>query len=308
MYRLDELKRQLEQSVVPSYAEDLQEEAVKDTAVTIVQISAERLRDQERAVADVRKAEQEKAAERHRRTLEKIAKLESEAVKRVQEQEHRALDREQILKEKRLLAEKARMRNSRVGVREGREQVEMTMRKQSKRLRKQAGVLSVDKTASLKLLSSWRLSAALSTAPQPIKIQLRTLRAVKVNIPVQLFATASLGRAISGNALSCLSFFLSIFLSFRGLSWLLILLPVSRLIDHGSFACVSPVYPQQAAILPVTFTEQSCPRRDVCLHISHEAYAYPLETAFHVATCIKHACKQRAVCKDAHVSELSSQT
>ena len=159
--------------------------------------------------------------DRQRRRAEKIALVEAEGKKRVEEEELLRTQRLGEMREKAVAVEKHRQKEARGAYRQGREEIEVAMRKQSEKLRKQvgvallfragsavdgrarpavnqrcaeaypsqerpdasfscqAGVLTEDKTGSLKLLSSWKMSAALSRAPQPIKIHLKCLRGAK---------------------------------------------------------------------------------------------------------------------------------
>jgi hypothetical protein len=85
---------------------------------------------------------------------------------RIVEEEEAKRVRIEIEKQKAVAIEKSRQKIARVALRQGKEEVEIGMKKKSDSLKKSAGVLVGDRTGNLKLLSTWKLSAALNRAPQ----------------------------------------------------------------------------------------------------------------------------------------------
>ena len=96
---------------------------------------------------------------------------------RIVEEEEATRVRIEIEKQKAVAIEKSRQKNARVALRQGKEEVEIGMKKKSGNLKKSAGVLVEDRTGNLKLLSTWKLSAALNRAPQ-VSNKHRTLHSI----------------------------------------------------------------------------------------------------------------------------------
>jgi hypothetical protein len=85
---------------------------------------------------------------------------------RIVEEEEAKRVRIEVEKQRAVAIEKGRQKNARVALRQGKEEVEIGMKKRSDELRKSTGVLVGDRAGNLKLLSTWKLSAALNKAPQ----------------------------------------------------------------------------------------------------------------------------------------------
>ena len=181
LYEIQQLKTSLEHTEVREYAEELDTFDFGDEAITVGSISKHRLAEQHRRVEEEGERVRREQRRLHRRRQDILARQENEAMEAVVKQRQDLARRRTVVEEERLARDRTRARSMRNALRTAQDKMVRALRSRGVALKEQLGVLEVDSSRGHLLPSArqWRLSAALRTAPRPIKIRIDTCRSLR---------------------------------------------------------------------------------------------------------------------------------
>lgn len=206
LYKIQELKQRLEGTQVQRYAEEMAEEALEGEAITVGSVSAEALQEQHKAVQREREREAKEASRLHRRRQDILARQEEEAAREVRREAEELEAKGRGQAEERVARDSSRARSVRKAFRAAQATLVHSLRERGAALRERFGVLGVDAGGRAHLLAQqrqWKLSAALATAPHPVKVRIDTVRVLRDKVQRgHCVVVATLLDRLGGNPLS----------------------------------------------------------------------------------------------------------
>jgi hypothetical protein len=184
LYEIQQLKASLEHTEVREYAEELDTVDFGDEAITVGSISKYQLAEQHKRVQEEGERVRREQRRLHRRRQDILARQEQEAMDAVVQQRQDLARRRVMVEEERLAKDRTRARVMRNALRTAQDNMVRALRSRGLALKEQLGVLEVDPHRGHLLPSArqWRLSAAIRTAPCPIKIRIDTCRSLRDKI------------------------------------------------------------------------------------------------------------------------------
>jgi hypothetical protein len=184
LYEIQQLKASLEHTEVREYAEELDTVDFGDEAITVGSISKYQLTEQHKRVQEEGERVRREQRRLHRRRQDILARQEQEAMDAVVQQRQDLARRRVMVEEERLAKDRTRARIMRNALRTAQDNMVRALRSRGLALKEQLGVLEVDPHRGhlLPSVRQWRLSAALRTAPRPIKIRIDTCRSLRDKI------------------------------------------------------------------------------------------------------------------------------
>ena len=184
LYEIQQLKASLEHTEVREYAEELDTVDFGDEAITVGSISKHQLAEQHKRVQEEGERVCREQRRLHRRRQDILARQEQEAMDAVVQQRQDLARRRVLVEEESLAKDRTRARVMRNALRTAQDNMVRALRSRGLALKEQLGVLEVDPHRGHLLPSArqWRLSAALRTAPRPIKIRIDTCRSLRDKI------------------------------------------------------------------------------------------------------------------------------
>ena len=184
LYEIQQLTASLEATEVREYAEELEHFDFADAAITVGSVSKGELAEQQRRIEAESERVRLEQRRLHRRRQDILARQEQEAMDAVIDGRKELARRRVRVEEERLAKDRTRARSVRNAMRAAQDQMVRSLRARGLALKQQLGVLEVDSSRGHLLPSArqWRLSAALRSAPCPIKIRIDSCRSLRDKI------------------------------------------------------------------------------------------------------------------------------